>query len=232
MKKTVISLLLLVSIITVSKSQNLIKNPGFEEETITALSNGKNVLPRVSTFYDLVTQTVNPTISETNILPGMWVLKTFSSGYIRAAVVSTEAKSGNSSINLFIKEGSAQKNLEYWYGAVLLQKLAIPLLNTKRYKVSAWIKVDDKVGNQCKKATFVLTDNTNRQNLTSAVNLTGGNVWTKYETTFDIPVYLKRNKAADFSTAFLGIGIGADYDDEAKTLYSGIQVDDFELLEE
>ncbi len=232
MKKTFISTFLLLSIFLVGMSQNIVKNHGFEDETITAYSNGKNVLPRVSTFYDAVTQTVNPTMAETNILPGMWVLKTFSSGYIRAAVVSTEPKSGNSSINLFIKEGSAQKNLEYWYGAVLLQKLATPLVNTKRYKASAWIKTDDKVGNQCKKATFLLTDNTNRQNFTSTVDLSGGNVWTKYEITFDIPVYLKRNKAADFSTAFFGIGIGADYDDEAKTLYSGIQIDDLELLEE
>lgn len=232
MKKTIISSVFLFSIVIAVLSQNLVTNPGFEDATITVLSNGKNVLPRVSTFYDVVTQTANPTMAETNIVPGMWVIKTFSSGYIRAAVVSTEPKSGNSSMNLFIREGSAQKNLEYWYGAVLLQKLATPLVNTKRYKASAWIKMDDKVGNQCKKATFVLTDNTNRQNLTSAVNLTGGNVWTKYEITFDIPVYLKRNKAADFSTAFFGIGIGANYDDEAATLYSGIQVDDFVLMEE
>lgn len=232
MRKTFISTLLLFSIVIAGISQNLVTNSGFEDETITAYSNGKNVLPRVGTFYDVVTQTVNPTMAETNILPGMWVIKTFNSGYIRAAVVGTEPKSGNSSINLVIKEGSAQKNLEYWYGAVLFQKLVTPLSNTKRYKASAWIKTDDKVGNQCKKATFVLTDNTNRQNFTSTVNLTGGNVWTKYEITFDIPVYLKRNKAADFSTAFLGIGIGADYDDEAKTLYSGIQIDDIVLMEE
>lgn len=232
MKKTFISTFLLSSIFLVGMSQNLVTNPGFEHETVTAFSNGKNVLPRIATFYDAVTQTTNPTMAETNVLPGMWIIKTFNSGYIRAAVVGTEPKSGNSNINLVIKEGSSQKNLEYWYGAVLLQKLVTPLSNTKRYKASAWIKTDEKVGNQCKKATFVLTDNTNRQNLTSAVNLTGGNVWTKYEITFDIPVYLKRNKAADFSTTFLGIGIGAEYDDEAKTLYSGIEVDDLVLMEE
>jgi hypothetical protein len=232
MRKIISAALLFLAFSTFGTSQNLVTNTGFENQSITVYNNGKNALPRVATFFDVATQTTNPTISETNIEKGMWLIKSFSSGYIRATIENNEAKSGNNSVNLFIKEGSAQKNLEYWYGAVLFQKLLAPLSGVKKYKASAWIKVDDKVNNQSKKATFMLTDNTNRQILSSSVNLSGGNVWTKYEVILDIPTFLKRNKSADFSTAFFGIGIGTDYNDDAKTLYSGIQVDDFTLTEE
>jgi hypothetical protein len=234
MKKKIYIFTFFLSFVTICSAQNLISNPGFEnlDETVTAFNNGNNVLLRVSSFHDDKTQILNPSSEETNVIPGMWVLKTFNSGYIRASVVSSGYKTGDYSLNLFIKQGSAQKTLENWYGTALMQRLKTPVSHSKKLKASAWIKVDDLAENQARRVTFFLTDFKDKQNLTQTVTLSGGKSWEKYDITFDVPAYVKRYRTADFSNAIFGIGISTLYDEDANSLYSGVHIDDLSLTVE
>jgi hypothetical protein len=234
MKKKIFIFTLFLSFVTICSAQNLISNPGFEnlDETVTVYNRGNNVLLRVATFQDELTQTNNPNSDAVKVTPGMWLLKSFNSGYIRASVLNYGSKSGDNSLNLFIKQGSAQKSLDKWYGTVLMQRLKEPLSNSKKLKASAWIKVDDVRENQAKNVTFFLTDFTLKQNLTQTITLSIDKTWKKYEVTFDVPAYVKRFRTPDFSNAVFGIGINTIYDEDANSLYSGIVIDEVSLVEE
>lgn len=234
MKKIIISTFLLFGSISICLAQNLVSNPGFEDDasSYTVLSGGKNLLLRVSTFQDDTNNPASPIAEANPIKSGQWVIRTFISGYIKAAVVSTDAHEGNNSLNISIRQGSAQKNLNYWHGTAVFQKLTTPLSHDKKYKAAVWIKTDDVPENQCDKVTFFITDQASKLNLSAVVKLTGGAKWTKYETILDVPAFVKRNKSTDFSTAYFGVGITTNYDEDAKSLYSGIHLDNFTLTEE
>jgi hypothetical protein len=228
---------MLLSIITIStftSAQNLVINSGFENNVseYTVLSGGRNLLKRVSVFQDDVNQSVSPVAPVDPIKSGQWVIRTFVSGYIKAAVVTSDKHEGNNSLSISIRQGSAQKNLEYWYGTTILQKLVTPLSNAKKYKVSVWAKADEVTNNQCDKITIFFTDDSSKLNFTSVINLTGGTAWTKYEVILDVPSFVKRYKSTDFSTTFFGVGITTNYDEDSKSLYSGVHLDDFTLTEE
>jgi len=234
MKKITLVMFFVTFFFAFTFAQNLVTNPGFEADvaTFTVVESSANVLYRVAALQDGTTQAANPTATATAINAGMWVKKAANSGYIKGVVTASAFNSGASCLNLKITAGTTQTGLNSWYNCVALQKVATPLLNTKKYKASVWARVDDITPNAAVNIYLFLTDNTAKVNITRTIALTGGTNWTKYETTFDIPTHLVTNPTANFATAFFGAGITTTYDGTSKTNYSGLLIDDFTLEED
>ena len=235
MKKTITLMLGIYLSVNLLLAQNLITNPGFENDptTYTVVESSKNVLMRVAAIQDATTQIANPTSSAVDISAGgIWVKKSVSSGYVKVKVIDTDTHSGTYAANLHITNGGTVSNYQYWYGAINLQEIVGGLSNTKKYVASVWAKKDETAGNVIDKITFFVTDNTLKQNITTQVTLTGGTTWTKYDVSFDIPTFVAGHPTANFSTAFFGIGITTTLDGSNLTNYSGVLLDDYSLMED
>jgi len=237
MKKITLVMFFITSFSTFSFSQNLATNPGFEADaaTFTVVESTTNVLYRVDAITATLTQAANPTATVITVPAGMWVKKAANSGYIKGVLTTSDFHSGTSSMNLKINSNTTQTGLNSWYNCVNLQKLTTGLTHTKKYIASVWAKVDATANNQCTQMVLFVTDNTLKLNYTKTITLTGGTTWTQYQTTFDMPTWISTNPTADFSTAFFGLGIATTYDSSVptvKTLYSGILLDDFSLIED
>ena len=219
--------------LTIYSINNLLQNPGFE--TAPASYTVSNELWRVGTIQDNTTQTSNPTMSATDVSAGgIWIKRHANTGYLKSKIISTDKKSGTYSLNMFIPATAPSSlNMQLWYNLVNLQRLTTTLSNSKKYKATVWARADATAGNVCDKITFFLTDNTNKVNLTSVVNLTGGTTWTQYEVIFDVPTFVAANPTSDFSTAFFGIGIQSTIQSGDPNLfnYSGVIIDDYTLTE-
>jgi len=219
--------------LTIYSTSNLLQNPGFE----TAPTNYtvSNELWRVTLFQDNMTQIANPTMTTTDVSAGgVWIKRHTNTSYLKSKIITTDKKSGTYSLNMYIPATTPSSlNMQLWYNLVNLQRINTPLLNTKKYKATVWARADATVGNVCDKITFFMTDNTNKVNLTSIVNLTGGTTWTQYEAIFDIPTFVATNPTSDFTTAFFGIGIQSTLQSGDPTLfnYSGVILDDYTLTE-
>jgi hypothetical protein len=240
MKKQITFLLCFMLFSTFTNAQNFVTNPGFEDvvSTFTVVESSMNVLMRTNnSFFDAITQTSNPTVSPAvNITPGMWVRKSTSTGYVKGIVITSDKKSGTSSLNLRIAAGLTTADYEKVASArtVSFQKLATSLTNSKKYVASVWAKADGTANNQCTALTFYLTDATDKTLFYTTVSLTGGTTWTQYQVTFDLPALITAKPNRNFSTAYFGVGIVTTYDAQATptTYYSGIILDDFSLAEE
>lgn len=220
--------------LTIYSTNNLLQNPGFE--TAPAGYTVSNELWRVGNFQDNATQTSNPTMSAATDVSagGIWIKKHANTGYLKSKIITTDKKTGTYSLNMYIPATTPSSlSMENWYNLVNLQRITVPLSNSKKYRATVWARADATVGNVCDKITFFLTDNTNKVNLTSIVNLTGGTTWTQYEAIFDVPTFVAANPTSDFSTAFFGIGIQSTLQsgDNTKYNYSGIILDNYTLTE-
>jgi hypothetical protein len=234
MKKITLVMFFVTSFFAFSFAQNLVTNPGYEADatTFTVVESTTNVLMRVAGLTDATTQTANPTATAISVPAGMWVKKAANSGYIKGVLTTSDFHSGTNCMNLKITPNTTQTGLTSWYNCANLQKLTAGLTHTKKYIASVWAKVDATANNQCMQMVLFVTDNTLKLNYTKTITLTGGTTWTQYQTTFDMPTWITNNPTADFSTAFFGLGITTTYDIAAKTLYSGILLDDFSLTED
>ncbi len=237
MKRTLLSILFCCLMAAGVYAQNLVTNPGFEAEasTFTVVEGTTNVLRRTNnSFWDVVTQTANPTSTAETITAGMWVRKSSSTSYVKGVLTTADFKSGAACMNLKITAGYTGTGFDLVSNArcVNFQKLTTSLSNTKKYVASVWAKVDATANNQCTDLTFYITDNTAKSIKYTTIPLTGGTTWTKYQTTIDIPAWISTHSTADFSTAYFGVGIVTIYDATPKTLYSGILLDDVSLTED
>ncbi len=220
--------------LTIYSTNNLLQNPGFEADP--ADYTVSNELWRVETFQDNTTQTTNPAMSEAaNVSAGgIWIKKHINTAYLKSTIITTNKKSGAYSLNMYIQSDAiASLNMENWENLVNMQRINVPLSNSKKYRATVWARADATAGNVCDKITFFLTDNTNKVNMTSVVNLTGGTAWTQYEAIFDIPTFVAANPTSDFTTAFFGIGIQSTLQsgDNTKYNYSGVLLDNYTLTE-
>ena len=234
MKKTIL-LFLVATAMSGLSAQNLAGNPGFEDDpaTFTVVESSTNVLRRTNnSFFDVVTQTANPTSDAAAITPGMWIKKAMNSGYIKFKLTTSEMYSGTTALNMFINKNlNTPTNMTLWYNAVASQKLPNALDNTKKYRVSVWAKKDATADNVCSSVTLYITDNVKRTLLSRTIDLVGdGTTWTKYEYVFDIPAHIVDNATADFTVAYAGVGIKTIQD--GVTSYSGLIIDDFSVSEE
>jgi predicted RNA-binding protein with TRAM domain len=206
-------------------------NAGFEDATsgYTFSESSINVLRRVDYIYDVTTQTSAPASTPaTSITNGMWIKKATNTSYIKGAIVTTDPHAGSSCLNLKITVGTPTNTLDNWNSVIALQKLS--LSNTQKYTVSFWAKIDATASNVASTVTAFIMDNTKRTSLSCAIPLTGGTTWTQYTAIFDIPTFKAANATADFSTAFMGIGLTGTYDAATlKTNYSGVLLDDFSV---
>ncbi|MFZ4726129.1 MAG: beta strand repeat-containing protein, partial [Paludibacter sp.] len=202
-------------------------NAGFEDATsgYTVSESSLNVLRRVTAIQNTTTETANPN-SVITVTPGMWVKKAPNTTYVKGIVTTTDPHSGTSCMNFRIANGTTNTNYDNWTSNTVSQKLS--LTNTQKYTVSFWAKKDPQASNVASLVTTFLTDNTKRTNLSCAIPLAGdGTTWTQYSATFDIPTFKAANATADFTTAFLGVGLTTTYDAAtARTNYSGILLDD------
>ena len=202
-----------------------INNSSFEDATNTA----SNSLVRVSNFFDLTPQSANPAPGLiTTITANMWTKKAINTAYVDG-LISTNAKySGNNGLNFIITPGTSTIGFLNWSNNFIFQKLS--LTNTNKYTVSFWAKVDPTASNVASSVTALITDNTKRTYLSCAIPLTGGTTWTQYSATFDIPAFKAANATADFTTAFVGVGLTSTYNASTfKTNYSGVYLDDFSV---
>lgn len=222
----VISFLFFISF---SNAQNLVMNPGFEDDPATYIVS--NDLRRVENLTPTVTKSGNPTATAISVTGGMWVKKAANIGYIKGTPNSSNFNSGSYGILFRIVAGSTQTGLGSWNNAVMLQKIATGLSHTKKYVASVWAKADPSANNTCTQFVMYLSESTLKANYTATIPLTGGSTWTKYTATFDLPTWVSARPTADFSSAFFGIGIKTTYDDQSKTNYSGVYLDDFSLQE-
>ena len=208
-----------------------IPNAGFEDAVanFTTTENATNVLMRVAAIQDASTQLASPTLaSAVNVTNGLWIKKAPNTGYIKGIVTTSDFNSGTSCLNLRIGNGTTNVGYDTWTNAIAFQKLS--LTNIQKYTVSFWAKTDPTASNVASNVTVVLTDNTKMTNLSCAIPLTGGSTWTQYSATFDIPAFRAANATADFTTAFVGVGLTTTYNPAIlKTNYSGVLLDDISV---
>ena len=213
-----------------ASSSVVVTNGGFEDAVsgYTVSESSLNVLRRVAGIADGTTQTSSPTSTVTAVTPGMWVKKAPSTAYISGVISTYDPHSGSNCLNLKIKKGTPNTGYDTWTNAIALQKIS--LTNTQKYTVSFWAKKDSTSANVASVVTAFITDNVKGTNLSCAIPLTGGTNWTQYSATFDIPTFKAANTTADFTTAFVGVGLTTTYDASTiKTNYSGVLLDDFTI---
>lgn len=237
--KKITLILFLAFIGHVVNAQNLVSNGGFEDAVsgYTVSESTDNVLKRVANIYDGTNAATFPTTTAATVAPGQWVKKALAEGddLVKGVVTTTGAKSGSSALNLRIGV-SATASLDNYINAVVAQKLATALDNTKKYVVSFWAKQDATADNICQSITVMMTDNTLKQvalPLSSTVFLAKAGDWAKYSVVLDVPKFKSFNATADFTTAFLGFGINTTYTTDAPpyTNYSGVLLDDISMTE-
>ncbi len=226
MKKTITLMLGIYLSVNLLLAQNLITNPGFENDptTYTVVESYKNVLRRVANIKDETTQTAIPTSTADDISAGgIWVKKATSSGYIKSIIIDTDRNAGTYCANLQVQAGVASAA---WYNATTQQKIVGGLNNTKRYIASVYAKKDPTAGNVLPELWFFVANGGNNNNYTiQATWVDGGANWAKYSVTFDLPTWLAGSQGAggDFASAWTGIGVKK----VTSTDYSGILLDDF-----
>lgn len=232
MKKITFILVALTAALSLRAQTNLLKNSGFEDDptTFTVVENTANVLMRVAGIQSTTTQKTNPTSAATPVAEGLWVKKAPSSGYIKAVVTTADKQEGASALNLQNRANNSLSGLQGWWQCVLQQKVAGGLNNSQKYYAKFYAKVDETAGNVCDKVIAFVTDATNKTNISKTINMSGGTTWTEYTTPlFDIPEHIINNPTANFTTAFFGIGNPTTYNDENKTNYSGVIIDNVRL---
>jgi len=219
-------------------AQNLVGNPGFEDDaaTFTVIESEFNVLRRVAQIWHTETHHQNPTSDVEDVTAGMWVKKAPNTGFIKLRLSTAEKQSGTTGLHMFINRGwNSTANMTWWANCVAMQKLPNALDNSKTYVISVWAKKDPTANNQCNKLTLFLTDNTDKKtNFRRTVDLVGdGTVWTKYEAVFNLAAHTAANPTADFSVAFAGVGIATTMSDgdSGITDYSGLYIDNFSVTE-
>ena len=216
-------------------SQEKSSNGGFEAAlgTYTVVESSANVLYRVANTFDASTTTGAPTATSIPVTTGLWVKKSPSVSAVKATVITTDKHSGINCLNLKIPSGVTTTGFNTWPKLLVQQKTS--LQNTIKYTVSFWAKVDATTPNVAGNANMVgvfIADNVIKSGslpLSGTVTLTTS--WAQYSVTLDIPAYVTANPTADFSTAYVGIGLQTTYDAQATpaTYYSGILFDDFSV---
>lgn len=212
-------------------SQEKSSNGGFEAAlgTYTVAETTTNVLMRVGTTWDATTAIAAPTATATSVTSGLWIKKAPNAAAIKGVVVTTDKHSGTNCLNFKIGSGgTSPTSLATNKTALIQQKTS--LLNTLKYTVTFWAKLDGTANNQAARTgavTVFLMDNVKKTLLTdSAFTITTS--WAQYSTTFDIPAHVASNPTADFTTAYVGIGLSTTYTTGVIN-YSGIFFDDFSL---
>lgn len=225
MKKTITLMLGIYLSAGLSFAQNLVTNPGFENDptTYTVVDGGKNVLRRVVNLKDETTTTTYPNSTADNISAGgIWVKRT-NTGYVKSIIIDTDRHAGTYCANLQVNVSGTSSA---WYYATTQQKIVGGLNNTKRYIASVYAKIDPTAGNVLADFWFFVGNGGNNNNYTIQATLVdGGANWAKYSVTFDLPTWLAGSQGAggDFASAWTGIGLKK----ATATDYAGILLDDF-----
>jgi len=229
MKKTITMMLSIFLSANVLFAQNLITDPGFENDptTYTVVEGGKNVLRRVANIKDETTQTANPASTADNISAGgIWVKRATNTGYIKSIIIDTDRNAGTYCANLQVQANGASAA---WYNATTQQKIIGGLNNSKRYVASVYAKIDPTAGNVLPELWFFVANGGNNDNYTiQAIWVDGGANWAKYSVTFDLAGYVAANSARNFASAWTGIGIKKANNAD----YAGILLDDFSFEED
>lgn len=232
MKKTITMMLSIFLSANVLFAQNLITDPGFENDptTYTVVEGGKNVLRRVANIKDETTQTAAPTSGAVDISAGgIWVKKATNTGYIKSIIIDTDRNAGTYCANLQVQANGVASA---WYNATTQQKIIGGLNNSKRYVASVYAKIDPTAGNVLPELWFFVANGGNINNYTiKATWVDGGASWAKYSVTFDLPTWLGTTAGGggDFASAWTGIGI-KKVNNPAD--YAGILLDDFSFEED
>ena len=212
-----------------------ITNAGFEDAVgnFTVVESAANVLMRIGNVYDATTQIVNPTATAISNANGLWVKKCASTGYVKGVVVTSDKHSGTSSLNFKYQNGlnyGAGFLLNMWNAATVSQKVST-LSNANKYIISFWAKADGTSPNAVTNVTaFICENSSSKAFLSCAIPLTGGTTWTQYSAIFDVPTFKVANSSADFTTAYVGVGLTTTFDPTTfKTNYSGVLLDDFSV---
>ncbi len=241
MKK--ITLLLTVVLLTTNGfATNLLQNYDFEvtPSTFTVEEGGFNVLMRVAAHQDAKTQIAAPVVSTAqDVVDGMWVKKSPNSNYIKGVVrtdlTHPKGKSEpNSVLNLRHNQNSATTGLTNWYQNVLQQRIAGGVDLSQQYYVSFDAKVDDETSptltNIASQVVVVIRDLTKNLQTTQTVQLTSGTTWSNYTATFNLPAWVTGGgNGAEGINVIFGIGLATDYDENAKTKYSSVLIDNIHL---
>jgi hypothetical protein len=232
-------LFLFLGALAFSNAQNLVTNGNFEADagTYTVVESSANVLKRVASIYDATIQGTNPTATAgEDVVAGQWVKHSPDDANVKATVNATAGVDAGAGLSFKIQAGSTTTVYDKSLSAIVLQKLAAPLNNTKRYKVKFKAKLDVALHatlNNCGGVNILLGDNVIKSTtnpLMVGVVLTGGTAWTSYEAILDVPQYVAANPTADFSNAYLGFCISTKIASN-KTNNSSFIIDDIELEE-
>ena len=230
MKKITFMMICIIFALTFSHAQNLITNGGFEDatSTYTVLESSIPVLRRVYNLEATQTYDSSPVSDIVAVTPGMWVKKATNSVHIKCAVASAAGLNGTTAMNMKINVGSTATGLTDWHNYLLHQKLVAPLMNSEKYTLTFWARLDGTANNQCNGIVAYLYDPVNNAFLADTIQLTGGTTGTMYTARFDVAAFAAKY-TNQVSIGYFGIGMTTNYDSNSKTLYSGALFDNITL---